>query len=435
MARAVLATRVRALFIGRSGEYMLALAVQLFGAGLAYLNQLVLARVLSASGYGRLSAIVSVSTIAGLVVTLGVGGLGVRYLPARLAAGDHRSRDVYIGFAYRVTLVVSIGTGFLGGCLAFALGMRPWSIIVVTAALCVVTALWNLGSDLGRAVGRFAVTYGASVVLRPALGIGMVFLCYLILPSVEPLEAIAALVLGGLCVVVIQMSVLGGETSWPRILTARDERSSGWLREAPPYMLASAVTLVLLQTDMLVSSVILSAADLGRYAAAVKSVQVLSIVTGAVGTVISPRIARAAGDRAALSREARSATLWGFVGITAAGLALFVAAPLVLGFFGNDFRSATWVVRVLVVGQVVNAAFGPGGTLLVYSGKPQVATAGYSACIFVSAIGCGIGAELWGLDGAAAGSALGVATAGLVMWALARRYAGVGGSLLSVARF
>ncbi|MFT6985547.1 MAG: O-antigen/teichoic acid export membrane protein [Psychromonas sp.] len=52
-------------------------------------------------------------------------------------------------------------------------------------------------------------------------------------------------------------------------------------------------------------------------------------------------------------------------------IGLIVAAELLLSFFGDGFESATPVLRVLLLGKLVNLAVGPAGQLLVMSGNEK----------------------------------------------------------------
>lgn len=410
----------------RSKSFLLALAIQVTGAGLAFLCQIVLARVLGASSFGQVSAVVSVSTIAGLAMTLGLGGLALRYLPQER---NPFTRRAYVGFAYRATSCVSIIFAAVGAVAAtWLFGLSP-QVAAATAFLSVFTALSNLGSDVGRAIEKFPLTYGAAVVLRPLVTIAIVATIGLKVGSTgSATDGVLALGVGALLAVVVQAGVIGRATSVPMKVRHTYEQARSWLLESPHYLLANGLVLILLQTDLLVSSLFLSSSELGYYAAAIKSVGVLSIVAGAINTVAVPRFARNVADLHALGREAQSATSWQLGLTLLVGIPIFCLAPMVLGFFGPEFADAAWALRVMVAAQLVNVALGPGGTLLVYTGHPRIATFGCLACIVVSAGSTALGASMFGLTGASIGYAAGAVFGGGIMWALARKHVGVGGS-------
>ena len=423
-----------ALRSARSREIALSFGLQVAGAGLGYASQVVLARVLTAAPYGAVSATVSLSTIVGLVTTLGTGGLALRYLPQFVSAGDSESRDVFIAFAYRLATVASLGTCLLGLGVAVGVMRQPAPVVLAAAALCVATALWNLGGDIGRAIGRFAMTYGVGLVARPAIAIACMVVVSWSGFTRSTTTGLLALLAGGVFAIAVQVGVIARGSRFPGLLWKWGGHPRSWIREAPHYLMANGFVLLLLQADMLVSAYFLPSESLGYYSAASKSVGVLSVVSVAIGTVVVPRIAASSGDVGALGAEARSATRWQMILVVFASVPLLVFAPEVLSLFGSGFSDAAWALRILVLGQVVNMAFGPGGTLLVYTGSPQVATMGYAVSVVIAALACGVGANFYGLAGAALGSAAGVICAGMLQWYLARRYTGVGASIWSSFR-
>ena len=53
-------------------------------------------------------------------------------------------------------------------------------------------------------------------------------------------------------------------------------------------------------------------------------------------------------------------------------IGLMIAAELMLSFFGDGFESATLVLRVLLLGQLVKLVAGPTGQMLVMSGNEKL---------------------------------------------------------------
>ncbi|MBM9458383.1 hypothetical protein JK386_00525 [Nocardioides sp. zg-536] len=411
--------RLQRVFAGKSGDFFVALALQISGAGLAYLSQVALARTAGASGFGLLSLVVSVSAVVGLVITLGMGALGLRLLPAWVRDGEGAMARQFLVLAYALTIALAslVGAGVVavGASIAWGAATALGVTLLVT-----VTALVSLGGDFGRGIGAFASAYGAALVLRPA--VAMLTLGVLAWAGVAGFGAgLSALVVGGWVAVVVQVGVirrrlarLGGRGRVGR------GNSVGWLRMAPSYMIANLLVLFLLQVDILVCSVVLESRDLGYYSSAVRTLAVISVVSGAIVSVAAPRFALASGDRIQLEREVRIVARWQFALVCGVAVPLFVAAPWVLGLFGSGFASAEWAMRLMVIGQVVNAAFGPSGTVLVYSGFPRVVSGGTLVCVFMAALACFFGASMWGLTGAAGGYATGTVTGGVILWWLAR---------------
>ena len=85
--------------------------------------------------------------------------------------------------------------------------------------------------------------------------------------------------------------------------------------------------------------------------------------------------------------------------ITAA--AIFFLAPWVLSLFGKDFDQATWALGFLLLGQVINVAFGPTAELLNMTGNQKkvaivnAVTAGFHLILILIII------PMYGITGAA----------------------------------
>ncbi|MFT3970665.1 MAG: hypothetical protein QM695_10400 [Micropruina sp.] len=411
----------------------LSLLLQGSGAVLAYASQLVMARVLGAGPFGSVSAIVGISALVGLALTLGGGGLALRLLPRWYTLGD-RSRcwEFLVGFwcAILVCSAVLLGLVWLLAGSGLEGGLAASGVI-----LSMLTAFWTFGGDAGRAVGRFASTYGLSLVVRPALTILTVVILVRAVGLQGAAAGMAALCAGGVVAVVVQMLVLARAVRPEAAPVVREVGLwRGWWRQAPHYLMANGFVLMLLQVDLLMSATLLSPVDLGHYAAASKSASVLLVVSAAVGTVVVPRLSLYSDDVRMLALEAASATRWQLMLVSGPAVVLLIFAGAILSLFGPGFADAALPLQVMVLGQLINMAFGPGGTLLVYTGHPKVATWGYGVATVVSGAACALGIVMWGLLGAAVGSALGVASVGAIMWLLARHKTGVGGSVYAAAK-
>ena len=107
------------------------------------------------------------------------------------------------------------------------------------------------------------------------------------------------------------------------------------------------------------------------------------------------------------------------------GLVLVVFAPAILELFGSGFDDGATAVRILAIGELVNVLTGFGGVVLVMTGRER----DLALCVGIgAALNLGLSAALIpliGLDGAAIGTATGLACANLLMAWLAWRRVGV----------
>ena len=139
----------------------------------------------------------------------------------------------------------------------------------------------------------------------------------------------------------------------------------------------------------------------------------------AVSAVLAPVFVRhhAAGDVAGLRDAMRSGTrllLWPSLAIAAV---LFAWPQIVLGAFGSGFESASTVVRILVVGQFVNAITGPAGYLLLLTGSQATVARvyGFSAVAQIALLLALV--PNFGIDGAAVVTAATITVSNCLLYA------------------
>jgi O-antigen/teichoic acid export membrane protein len=169
------------------------------------------------------------------------------------------------------------------------------------------------------------------------------------------------------------------------------------------------------------------AADAGVFNVAMRTTTFISFIMLAATYPLMPVIARlyATGDIERLQqlvvRAARGVLLFALP----TGLVLVVFAPVILDLFGSGFDDGATAVRIPAIGELMNVLTGFGGVVLVMTGRERE----LAFCVGIgAALNLGLSAALIpliGLDGAAIGTATGLACANLLMAWLAWRRVGV----------
>ena len=108
----------------------------------------------------------------------------------------------------------------------------------------------------------------------------------------------------------------------------------------------------------------------GIYYACFIAAQTIVFPLVAVNFLFTPTIAalHAAGDRASLQRAVNTTSWWTTAAAILAGVPILLLAPELLTLFGAGFAEHASVLRVLVLGQLVNAAAGSIVPLLSMTG-------------------------------------------------------------------
>ncbi len=387
--------------------------VQVAGAGLAYLQQVLLARLLGASGYGVYTYIYLYAGFAALLAGLGLPAASVRFLPAYRVKAEAARMRAFASSALRLTCTTAAASVVAALALALVLketGVLPHPTPLVLGALLVpALALSILYTELARAGERMAVAFVPPQIARPAL---IALLCLLVAVGgrLSTGAALASTLLAAYAVMGVQHALTRGlfDSSGRTRATPAPERGE-WLGVGLSLVAVSAFVIVLMQLDIVIVAAICGSRDGGVYAAASKTAALVSFVIVAINAAGAPRFAALwqAGqirELQALVRRLASLIFWPSLAISL-GIAL-LAGPL-LDLFGQGFSQARLALVVLLLGQVVNAAAGSVGYLLTLTGHHREATValGLSTIAFLAIATAFTFA--FGMLGAAIGSVVG----------------------------
>jgi O-antigen/teichoic acid export membrane protein len=130
----------------------------------------------------------------------------------------------------------------------------------------------------------------------------------------------------------------------------------------------------LIWADTLLLGVLTNAKDVGVYNVSTRIVTLAVFVMAPINAAFAPHIAHLhhTGQREQLRRTYAAATGW-IVRLSLPAFVVLLVFPRdLLKLFGHNFGTGATVAAVLAVGQLVNAATGPCGTLLNMSGRVAV---------------------------------------------------------------
>lgn len=142
----------------------------------------------------------------------------------------------------------------------------------------------------------------------------------------------------------------------------------------------------LIWADTLILGALRSSTDVGVYTVATRIVVLATFVLAPITQAFAPRITDLyhRGERERLRHAYRVVTRWTLV-LSLPAFALLLSFPgELLGLFGHGYGVAVGVTLVLAVGQLVNAATGPGGMMLNMSGRPGWSLADNSAVLVLN---------------------------------------------------
>jgi O-antigen/teichoic acid export membrane protein len=453
-----------------------AASTRVAGAIAAVTATAVLGRQLGASEFGRLALVTSLGTAGGIVGSAGLNRLllrdAARASGARESGAVARARFDATLAATPWVLLLSVPCAAVLTALLIA-WLVPAASLPLSAGggvLVALAALVLVGSDLLRGLGEVRVSNATSGRSGGVVVLGLLAGLLLVLEPHTAGGALACLVLA----TAVAVGLLSGALVRRRIAlrralgstgstdirhrrpsdddarssmhqTRRDEEKGAtwvprvgrpWERSGSPGVRATVaassafagIQLVLLagsQADLWVAGGVLDDADVGAYAAAVRTMALVTLPLVTVQLASQPTVAHLAarGDRARLEHQVRRLAAGALVP-SAVMLSACVAAPaLVLRLLlGPGYEVGAPVLAVLALGQAVNVTAGLCGTVLTMSGQERVV-------LGVTGVGA-VASVLAGLGGAVLGGPVGLAVAaslttsvtyGALWWSCRRR--------------
>jgi O-antigen/teichoic acid export membrane protein len=425
--------RLLGLLTGRAGSRVTVMAMRIAAMTLNFVVQLVMARVMGLSAFGVTNTALAMLNILVIPAALGYETAAVRFVALERDDQPHlRALTVYFG---RNVLIASAVTCLLvaaGALIEQRLGNGDQAIALALLVLIVPGfALVRVGEGWLRGVGSLVRALVNSGVVVPVLSIVLILAEWLLLGR-EDVGVGGALGARALATAVAVFSV-GGFVycKLGRRLSPRAQIEASMLgdihRTAVVLCGVAFLAMVVSQIDIVAVSVFEGSEQAGLYSAASRVAQAMNVALVAVNFVLAPRIAQlfAEGKTSKLQEEVSSAANWCLVLMGGACLILIPGAGLVLHAFGPDFGAAADALRILMLGQLVNALCGPAGTILNMTGNQRQAIKALTASAVVDVTLFGLLIPPFGLTGAAAATAACTAVWNVGMSIYVRRDLGV----------
>ncbi len=390
-----------------------AFAINIGATGLAFLAQVVLARVLGVDGYGVYAYVTAWVTVLALLGTLGSQTGLLRFASAYRARQEwHLLRGV-IRYAELRVVAASLALSIAAAGIVVALGDRLAPELartfLVGCAMVPVLALLQVRSSIVRTFGGVVSALVPQTLVRYAVVLGGVGLGGVVFSfAIQPHTAMGVMLLGtvlglGMVSFAVRRARPAAMTTTPAVYDAPE-----WRRAAFALLVMAGTRVVLDRAGVLILGWLADTTAVGIYAIASRTAALVSFALTAINIIFAPNIAalHARGDRAALQAMVTTTAWWSMLSGLIIGLPLFALAEIVLSMFGGAFTSGAGALRILVLGQVVTAGAGSVYNLLTMTGHERQA----AAILGVAAVGqVGLTVALiplFGLEGAAVATTL-----------------------------
>ena len=381
------------LFSRHSIGVIAALSAKVAGAGFAFFFSIMLARLLGPEGSGVYFLALTIVGIGVAIARLGLDNAVLRFASVAHNQGDQST----LAALYRLSigLVIIAGTciflAFWYAVPYLPLGGEQADQLRVVLRLMLLAliplALVMIHGEFLKAVGAPGnATFVQAVALSLCLVMGLVWLYWRGEATIEDVALIY--VIAALASLLFAVFILF--RNMPKLWREHGQFDIKLLlRTSLPLLWVASMNIVMSWTDILILGAWTEPAIVGVYGVATRIAALTSFILVAVNTVTAPRFAvlHAQGNHKALERLAQRSAGWMLLAAAPVILVLLLFPEWILQLFGADFVEGALLLRILVLGQLVNVSIGSVGYLLIMTGHERLMRNSIMLSAFLNLVG------------------------------------------------
>ena len=411
------------------------LALKFCGAGINFFLGIVIARTLGAAGFGVYSVVLSLTTLFGLLSSLGLPSFYTRET-AILQSNRHYRAITYL---YKSTAkLVLVTSSFLTLAAASLVYYRFLGIDIDDMAffgwIFVILIIPFHGLNLNRAgllrgMHKIISADSPEVFLKPVVVLLMIFISIWFGISLN-IEIIFAFQLFACILVFLIISKLISKelnaVSWNHI--GKEKKYDGKIKKSwLVFLVISVLTILQTQIPLYLASFYIDSKSAGLYQSCILIVNVMALGLTAVNSPLQPKLASAWNKNnvdASQKLVGISVGLASFLAVFFM-IVIYISSEWILGFYGEEFIDAKNTLIILLFGQLINAFCGPCALMLIMANKQYIVVWVYSISIVLGIAVAQILLPKYELNAIALSSLVMMATWNLIMTYICARELGI----------
>ena len=389
------------------------------GFGLTYCSQLIIARVVGVDTYGVYAYVFAWMVVLAYFSTLGFDVGLLRFVAAYEAERAWPLLRGVIQYAQRRATLVGISVIFVGVWVVKEWVVSPElrSTFYAGFALVPILALVRINCAAVRAFGGVVSALVPDRVVRDGTLIGLLAVAgfglgWTINASFVMVATLIGSALGLVCAGIAMR--YRRPRAVDNVSPAYD--AAAWRRAAIPLVILGATEALMNRTGVILLGWIADTKYAGIYSLAFNIALVVTMPRIAVNTLFAPMISNlyTRRDKETMQVLITRTASWTFYAGICIAAALFVLADPLLAWFGAGYNDGVPALRILLVSQVLAASAGSQLYVMTMTGHERNAAVLLACCAMVNAGASAVLVHMFGLTGAAIGTAV-----SLVVWNLA----------------
>jgi len=418
--------------------------LRIFYLASGFITTLLLTRWIGAEGIGVYNFVISWVVLVAIFVKFGLEAYLVRETAAARGRNDPEAARRLWNFSRGFILIVSlIAASCIYGLLPWIDFENPalWPAFVIGVTMIPLLSLTAIYRGYFRANKQILKSQIPEYLIRPILLMASIGLLLWLATPGQPVIALLINVLATFLAMAFCMFAAvpkGSETkindpAKPLVSSTEStfpgyrKASKTWLLGAFPFVLIAGISIINQRTDRLMLGALQDMKSVGLYSVAVQMAMVVNFTLIGLNQAIAPLVAERHDSNRSMELQK---TLIRATNIATIGSLLIVAAlvwlgPIVLAVFGPEFSSSYLPMIILAIGQLLNVASGPVGTILAMSRRERFVGIGMSVSVVCNILLNYLLIPLYSVNGAAIATMISVGIWNLLMVVFAKRTLGI----------
>ncbi|MFC7071772.1 oligosaccharide flippase family protein [Halovenus rubra] len=345
---------------------------------LTLVTTVILTRTLGASLYGIYAYLLLTLPLCLIFINLGANNSLLRFIPKFGESND--KSQAFVTLSATISLIMSVVVGVL--LFIFAPTLSELTIdeslfsktLRILALMLPFYGLTNIGASVFKSIEKLHYTILVKSISRPLFR-----LCFVggaVLLGFSIIGATIGLVLSSIGTLLVAVFLLSKSTHFSKVKTPTKSDVVSYLKFSIPLTFNQMGSLLYKRTDIFMIGLFLSSAAVGVYQISITLAGFLALPLTAFNQLFPPIASRlySNGRLSELEDLYEIVTLWIFTICLFPTILLVINAEEVLEIFGDGFSDGVWVVTLISLAQLANAAVGASGYLLMMTDHQYIVT-------------------------------------------------------------
>ncbi len=391
-----------------------------FNLVFAFASGLIITRTIGADDFGKYSVSSSVFRVVAILAIFGLNTGIVKLVSSYNAKGDNSRVKGALVSGVRLTLLFSIllivAIYLTSPIIATRIFKRiegiEWVLRIHILALpfFAMMSLFNAYTQ-GLKTLKYSVT--VEMIARPAIRLGIVIILFLVGLRLFGVifGSVASYLIGALLAYYFARRI----SPFDYGKMPAQKLTKEILTYSLPLVLANFMNVIIIRSDIIMLGFFKDSISTGIYGATQILAPFVSLSLISFSKIFAPVASELweTKRKEELGQHLKTISKW----ILSIGLPVFLLyqlyAPTLLTIFGNEFAHGAKSLKILATGQLINAAVGPVGFLLVMTGRQKLNLVNSVVVAASNIILNALFIPRWGIEGAALATAISTSTVNL----------------------